>query len=288
MDRNVTVRFYLIESVGHAGLLFADALRQAWARPLAERESEAGDGVVMRLEHLEEADGLLLGDLTRVQTENLPSHPTHQASDPLPIDRLGHHTAFCFDPLTRVIALQFDIKMAVGKLCRYARAFGGGKRYSYVPVLQQGALERFEHETPTKFTVKVAKVNQFANFNDELTDFERGFEQMGALFDAPMVEITVTARGRDGGLDKNSVVQCIRRLLGLKERFNGIRSITASTDETNDPFNFLRHLLKNTELLDLPANEPAVARLARIGFTRRCIDDQLDYLRAAYGADDVE
>jgi hypothetical protein len=238
----------------------------------------------MRLEFLEETDGFLLGDFTRVQTENLPSHPTANSTDPLPIDRLGHHTAFCYDPSTDIIALQFDIKMAVGRVVRYANAFSGGRKFGYLPVLRHDALERFEQETPTKLTVRVAKVHQFGDFNDEIGDFERGIEQMGALFDAPVVEVTVGARGKDGGLEKETAVDTVKRLLGLREKFNGIRAITASTDESDDPFNFVKALLKISDTLDLPANNPDLGRTLRIAFARHCYDDQLDYLQATYGA----
>lgn len=281
MDRRITVRFYQIESEGSGGATFEDSLRRANDQPLDQREAFVGD-VTARLEYLTEEDGFLMGDLTRVQTENLPSHPTRLATDPLPIDRLGHHTAFCFDPASQIMALQFDMKLGVRKLCSYATSFSRGKKFSHLPVLQQGALEHFDEETPVKLRVAVAKVQQFTNFADELTDFERGFERMGALFDAPQVEISLSCRGRDGGLNKETVGTTIRRLLRMRESFNGIRSIMAETDETPDPFNFIRQLLKRTETLDLPANEPAVARATRIGFARRCIDDELAYIRQAY------
>lgn len=281
MDRNVTVRFYEIDTQGD-GRRFDETLRHAYDRGLADRESEVGDGLVLRLEQLEEADGLLVGDFTRVQTDNLPSHPTGDATDPLPIDRLGHHTAFCFDPISRIIALQFDIKMAVGRICRYANSFSGGPRYGNLPVLRQDALERFEEETPTKFTVKIARVNQFGELGVELDDYEQTFERMGALFDAPTVEITVSARITDGGLDKETVLEKVRRFIGLRERFPGVRSISGETDESPDPFNFLAHMLKSSTVLDLPRNEPIVGRGVRMVYARQCFDEHRDYLRATY------
>lgn len=281
MDRNITVRFYEIDEQAR-GRSFEEALREACSQPIPDRETEVGDGLVLRLEHLHERDDLIVGDFTRVQTQNLPSHPTAAATDPLPIDRLGHHTAFCFDPASRIIALQFDIKVAVGRICRYADAFSHGRRFSYLPVLREDALERFEDETPTKFSVKVARVNQFGDVADQRDDFEQAFERMGALFDAPTVEITVSARGSDGGLDKDTVLQKVRRLIGLREEFPGIRTINAQTAESPDPFNFIAQLLKSSTVLELPENQPAIARRMRMGYTRECFDEHRRYLRAAY------
>lgn len=284
MDRRITVRYYQIETTGDAGRSFWESLQAAHHEQMPNREIGVGDGIVMRLEHLAQERDLVVGDFTRVQTDNLPSHATQQSSDPLPVDRLGHHTAFCFDTRSKILALQFDMKMGVGRICRYAAAFSQGKSFAYLPVLKEGALEQFDNETPTKLKVRVAKVEKFSDFNAEFTDFERGIEQMGALFDSPVVEITLSSRGRDGGLDKDTVGQTVRRLLGLRERFKGIRSIIAETDETPDPFNFIKDLLRKTEVLDLPANEPVVARNVRIDFARRCINDQLGYIRATYAA----
>ncbi|WP_298090055.1 hypothetical protein [uncultured Sphingomonas sp.] len=144
-------------------------------------------------------------------------------------------------------------------------------------------MEKFEEETPIRLKVRVAKVAQFAAFRETSTDFERAIEEMGALFDAPIVEITLSNRGADGGLDKVRVGETVRRWLGFRERFGGIQSIIAETNETPDPFNFIKDLLRRTEILDLPTNDPAVARNARVDFARRCINDELDYIRAVYG-----
>ena len=200
------------------------------------------------------------GYFTRVQTDNLPSHPTGAASDPLPIDRLGHHAAFCYDTHTSIIAIQFDIKMAIGRVCKYAASFAEGTKFVAMPVLRQDALARFENETPTKFTVRVAKVHHFTDSVTGATDFEEAIDGMGALFEAPNVQITVSARGSGGGLDRDSVLTTIRRYLGFSQEFEGIKSVTAETAESPDAFNFLKCLLKQSEMLDLPRNDPSAGR----------------------------
>lgn len=282
MDRSVTARFYSIETTGD-GLSVEEALRRMSHMALRERQAGAGGEIVLRLEDVWIRDGLISGDFTRVQTQNLPSHPTDEAADPLPIDRLGHHSAFCFDPQTQIMALQFDVRTAVGRVCNYLSRFAGGSSFTYLPVLRQDALARFEEQTPTKLRVKVARVNRFRNLAiDDGGDFERSLARMAALFDAPTIDITVSARGRDGGLNEDSVLDTVRRLLRLREQGETIKTITAETEESADPFNFVQQLLKYTELLELPDNDPNAGRQARIGFVRRCFQEQLIYLRAAY------
>ena len=172
-------------------------------------------------------------------------------------------------------------------MCSYLSRFGQGSSFTYLPVLRQDALARFEEETPTKLRVKIARVNRFRGLAIDGGDFERGLARMAGLFDAPTIDVTVSARGRDGGLNEISVLDTVRRLLRLREQGEAIKAITAETDESADPFNFVQQLLKYTEVLDLPDNDPTAGRAARISFVRRCFEDQLDYLRAAYAQPQV-
>lgn len=282
MDRDITVRFYEIEHAGQ-GPTFADALRVAAALPLAQRERVVGEGITLRIEHFSEVDGIISADFTRVQTDNLPSHPTDVSTDPLPIHRLGHHAALCYDTVSRIAALQFDMKMAAGRLCRYGNCFSNGSMFSHLPVLEEDALNRFEHETPTKFRVKIAGVNRFAaEAGAGINDFELGIERLGAYFGAPTVEVTVSARMSQGGLERETVWGVLQRLLGVADRHRSVKTIIAETDESPDPFNFLQHLLKRTTRLELPTNDLASGRDMRIDFAKRCFNEQRDYLRARY------
>ncbi|WP_394271013.1 hypothetical protein [Qipengyuania sp.] len=117
MDRDVTIRFYEIQYLDDGAPQLADTLRQISGLSKTQREQEVVGSITLRLEHLEETDdGLFLGDLTRVQTDNLPGHVTDENNDRLPVDRIGHPAAFCFDPETNCIALQFDLKIGIGRV----------------------------------------------------------------------------------------------------------------------------------------------------------------------------
>lgn len=284
MDRNVTVRFYEIRSTGDGRLNVEQVLDAIHALPLAERLGGAGGHTVLRLEELYHLDGTRIGDFTRVQTENLPSHPADDASHPLPVDRLGHHAAFRYDPATRIMALQFDLQNSIGKVCHYLSRFSGGYNFSYYPVLRQDALASFEAETPTKLKVRVARVSQFQNLGLDETDFEDALRRMGALFDAPTIEISISARGRNGGMNKESTLQTVRRLLGFRDAGIPIQAITAETEEAHDPYNFITQLLKYSSVLELPHNDPVANREARLAYVRECFDGQREYFRAAYAA----
>jgi len=283
MDRDVTIRFYELRHQDGAGADLGEVMAQINDLGKRDREKEVTGGVTLRLEHLEERNGLLLGDITRVQTENLPGHVTDDANDPLPVDRIGHPAAFCFDPDTYCIALQFDMKIGVGRVCNYFSQFANGTGYAHMPILRQDALARFEHETPTSLSIRVARVRNFQHANMQISDVEEHIEALGALFGAPSVEITVSCKGVDGGINRNRTINTVRRWLGLKEEIDGIRKITGTTIESDEAFNFVKSLLKESETLDLPANDPADGMARRLRHVRAKYELHQHYIRAVTG-----
>lgn len=283
MDRDVTIRFYEVIPSNADGEGIDDILVALDGMPKRERERDVTGGIRLRLEHLEARDGLLLGDLTRVQTENLPGHVTDVENDRLPVNQIGHPAAFCYDPETSCLALQFDIKIGVGRVCDYFRAFADENQFGHLPILKQDALDRFENETPTKLHVKVARRRNFENAETNLSDFEEMIEQMGAWFDAPSVEITVSCRAHDGGINKERAIDTIRRWLGLRDEIEGIQTIGGDTIESDEAYNFIKFLLKEKETLDLPANDPVDGRARRIAFVRNVYRQHRAYLREHAG-----
>jgi hypothetical protein len=283
MDRDVTIRFYEIQPADADGRSLEDVMREVNEMPKRDRERGVLGGITLRLEHLEERDGLLLGDITRVQTENLPGHVTDDENDKLPVDEIGHPAAFCYDPETLCLALQFDIKIGVGRVCNYFHQFAQGNGFANMPILQPDALDRFANETPKRLTVKVARRKNFDNAETELTDFEEMIDRMGEWFGAPGVEITVSCRANDEGISKQKALDTVRRWLGLRDEIEGINKISGATIESDEAFNFIKFLLKEHETLDLPANDPLDGRVRRIRHLRQKYANHRAYLREFTG-----
>ena len=283
MDRDVTIRFYEIIKIEDFGSSLEDVIAEIEGLAKVDRERDAPGDIRLRLEHVERRNSLILGDLTRVQTENLPGHVTDDENDPLPVDRIGHPACFCFDPLTGVLALQFDIKIGVGRVCQYFSQFADDQTFSHMPVLRQDAIDRFADETPTSFTAKVARVRNFRDADTELTDFEVGIERIAFLFGGMSVEVTVSCRASDGGLDKPATLNAIRRFLRFRDEIDGVNKIKGSTLESDDAYNFIKFLLKEKEKLELPANDPLDGRRVRLRYINRIYAQHRGYLRAAAG-----
>jgi hypothetical protein len=281
VDRDVTVRFYEIIP-NNAGQASAERmLREIYELHANDREKDVG--ATLRLEYLDERNGLLVGDVTRVQRENLPSHVTDDSADPLPVDQIGHHVAFCFDPETNYIALQYDIKIGIGRFSNYLGQFLRQTEFGYLPVLNQQGLAKFGNETPQRMTVRISKVKNFKEVRDELTDFEEGLEKFSDLFDAPTIEITVAHTGENGSLDRARTFNTIRRWLKFREEIQGINKIEGATLETDDAFNFIKQLLKEQTTLELPNNDVLEGRRIRVEYAKKCYDKHRKFLRGIAG-----
>jgi hypothetical protein len=281
MDRDVTVRFYEISPVNAGQDSAEQMLRDIYALHANDREKDVG--VVLRLEHLEDRNGLVLGDITRVQRENLPSNVTDDAAEPLPVDQIGHHAAFCLDPETNYIALQFDQKIGINRFANYLGQFKRETQFGYLPVLNQAALERFGKETPQRLTVRVSKIKNFKKVRHEVTDFEEALEKFSELWDAPTIEITLQNTGRDGSIDRARTVNTVRRWLRMKEEISGIGKIEAKTLETDEAFNFIKQLLRESSTLELPNKDVLKGRRVRVDYAKNCYDKHRGFLRGLAG-----
>ncbi|WP_394271012.1 hypothetical protein [Qipengyuania sp.] len=152
-----------------------------------------------------------------------------------------------------------------------------------MPILRPDAMDRFERETPTKLTVRVARRRNFENAETELTEFEDIIDNMGRLFGAPSVEVTVSCKGADGGLNASTVVQTVRRWLGFRDEIEGITKVSGATLESDEAFNFIKFLLNEHETLDLPRNDPADGQARRLRYVRSKYVQHRGYLREFTG-----
>jgi hypothetical protein len=286
VDRTVTVRFYEIEQPNDGSRRFEDILRGLADLGKRDREGELDDGaVVLRLEHLwQDPDGILIGDLTRVQTHNLPSHVIDENVERLPVDEIGHSAVFLFDPETGCLAYQFDMRMGVGRLCRYLRQFGPGSAFRHFPYLKRNTLERFRDETPVTLRLRVARVRNFQRVPEFKTDFEEQLEEWSRFFDAPSIEIKFSTRGQGKELDKAGVWNTVRRWIRFKDEIEGIKNIEAKTIETDQAFDFIKDLLFEEAVLDLPDNDPDASRSARIEYIREMYTKHKTYIQSVSGA----
>lgn len=197
---------------------------------------------------------------------------------------LGHYIAFCYDATAQAIAVQFNIKVRVGKVLSYFSEFSSGSDYSYLPLLSEASVEKFGRERPKRLLTKVARIQDFEG-GGESTDFEDALEDMGRMFGAPMIETVISSNLADRPLLPDAVISTVRRLLRIREEHpERVKKLQAETFEEQDPYNFLQQLIKEKETLEMPENSPNESRAIRMAFLRRAYEKHKRSIRRSMGA----
>lgn len=178
------------------------------------------------------------------------------------------------------------MKTGIGRLCRYFRQAIPAADFGYLPYLKRDTLDRFLREQPTKLRLRVARIRNFRDIPaHNKDDFETQLEEWAHIFDAPSIEIILSTRGEGQSLNNAPVWNTIRRWLSFREQISGIRNIEASTIESDESFNFIKDLLFETEILNLPDNNPLASRELRMRYVRSCYEQHRAYILQAYGVE---
>lgn len=286
MDRSVTIRYFQIESIGRTQAFdnAVDAAHRLGDSP-HHRERALGAGVQIRLEARSRRRGLLFGEVVRVQTENIPPEAQQAGLVPLTIGGLGHSVAFCYDQQSRVIAIQFDPRgVSLGRLLDYLALVGGGGRYSYAPILNEDAWERYNRGQPRTLTLSIAAPQHLANLEGPSGSVLAASRRLAEVTHAPIVTIQVSMGHNRGGLFKAAVDQVIRSF-SSEEIEGGVRGLSVKTKEEGQPtdeIDFLKDLARDQETLDLPSNNHAEHLQRRYAFLERSFQPRLPILREMY------
>lgn len=287
MDRDVTVRFFTIIQSETSNEELLQVLKRAWDLPNAKgRERLIGkdverdiEGMTLRLEHLEDRGGLLIGDITRVQTKNLPGKVTDKTTEKLPFSALGHYTAFCFDPDSSVIALQFDTKVRATRVMQYFSDLAKETVFLHTPLVRdEDAVAKFKIQTAKSFQIRVSKVGKFGKTHSN-SDIERKIEELAILADGAAITVKISANTSRSPLDKSKISDWIKIFQKNKAEGGGVAAIYADTYEQEETYNFVSQLLKEKKKLDLPDNDPDGGRKKRLNFVKEVYDKHKSNIR---------
>jgi hypothetical protein len=85
-------------------------------------------------------------------------------------------------------------------------------------------------------------------------------------------------------LDKAGVWNTVRRWIRFKDEIEGIKNIEAKTIETDQAFDFIKDLLSEEAILDLPDNDPDASRSTRMEYIRAMYTKHKGYIQSVSGA----
>lgn len=269
MDARISARFYRVTEPASA-LDFDDLLLAEMNEPLAgNREKHLGQGVTMRLEDCNQANGFLEGQFCRVQTINVPPQADANGLTPIPLGDggLGHLAAFSYHAASRLLLLQQNIQSATpNRLSLYVAGPNPAHLFHLEPVLSEDAWDRFTGGNTRAFTVRFAGVDNLAVLDDENVSAAQGARMIAEAYDGVQVTIEVSVgRSRHRRLDPGRVLADLGRLVGL----GATEKLTAKIEGDSQPLDLLHEHLRIEEELDLDANDPVINYAARRNFLRR-------------------
>jgi hypothetical protein len=293
MDRLVNVRFFRVEGLRNDAPSFSAALSRIAAMPLPDREVEIAEEVIIRLERLIPADGLLSGELIRRQIANLPPHaPAGLPLARLGVDSLGHSSAFAYDPQLSVIALQMARNGVTStRAGMYARRLVGGPGYDVLPIPTQEMWQKLQHGRIRAVRIRVAAPETLQAADANTGNVSQGLRLLkDALGTASVEAVLSAARGHD--IPRHNVLSLLRWLQAQREEGRGdVRRLSASVvppgGSEPELLNLLGGQVGRSMVLDLPDDDPDINYGIRETFLKQVFDEHRAELAEIFGRDEA-
>lgn len=272
MPSKITCRYFQVLREGNVPRSFADALGEVAAIPQLADRTRTVDDHSYRLERHAVEDGLVRCEIVKIESDNLPAEVTPIGLDELDADQIGYGIAFCYDPATSVIAMQYDNRIVSGsKICRYLRGFSAHNNF-YLKLIPGPSLwAEFGDGTVTRFQIRVASPQAFqGEFGSEV---EESVSRLSRAYDAPYVSIGLSVGHRNARL--RDVVK--ESATGLMAAWD-LTSMKAKIVESPEEIDLLEEVLGDRETITIPKN-PDESYRARSDFVVRSFIGRQEYLQ---------
>lgn len=289
MDSRVTVRYFKLTNVARQPVRFETAIFEALglgASP-SDRQRQLALGVTLRLEGAYRRNGLVVGEVVRVQTENIPPEAQPAGLVPLGIGGLGHSIGFAYDRVSGVIAIQFDPRgVSLGRFLDYLRNVQHRADYSYSAVVSNDAWERYNRGQPRTLTVTIAAPENLDNVPGPANSVIQASKRLADISEAPVITIDVSmGHTRRRNLSRDFVSGVLDALTG-DGAADSIRSLKVKSKQEglpSDEIDFVNDFARDQETLELPAGDHDENIARRLRYIQRCLINRLPDLRALYG-----
>lgn len=264
MDRTVTIKFYHVTHGDGNRVRFSDALERIADRTLLDREYELEPGLVFRLENCRSEGGMVVGEIVRRQTENLP--PEAIAGQPLRnlnAAGIGHSAVFCYCPRTSVIAFQVArIGVSVGRFMMYTGNVLGLSGFNALPVPTEEFWQSILNGRVRSISVKVSSPQNLEAIEDDFVTVRQSLAQLQSIAGSSSVEAVFSVGRGDEDLSSSRVARIFRWLLGERnEDRGGVKSLKAKIIDEDDVARVLSLVnchLGESQVLEFNVDDPQV------------------------------
>jgi hypothetical protein len=262
VDKTVNVRMFEVEA-REGAMPFSQALGQIAARPLAAREREIEPDIVIRLERLTDQRGVIVGEMVRRQTANLPPKALEgQPLERLGVSSIGHTTAFIYDIRLSILALQIARNGITSfRMGLYAETLLGGAGYSILPVPNVEVWNKLRHGAVRAVTVRVAAPNDLEAADAEARSVRGGMMELKDALGSAHVEVTLSMGRRDANINRQRALSMFRWLHREREEERGgvsrlAADVIPADGEEVETLNLIHGQMGDNQRLNLPDDDP--------------------------------
>jgi hypothetical protein len=257
MDKRVTFRFYEVGAGRRVRHSFSEALRliSDIARP-SGRERQLAQDFYMRAEQIVLRNGVIVGDLTRIQKTNFPSEISGDLRNPLSTrNYLGHSVVFRYVPGTSTLGIQYDPRViSPSRFCEYVTQMLETGPYTLTPIVRDDMWDQFQRSAVRKISIAVAQPNNLARLEGGAASATQAIRQMAEAYEAPSIVVEMSMGHRRGSLSEQAK-DLVRRLRGemVADRAN-ITSLSAKVkneDGETETIDLLSDILSVKQTLEL-------------------------------------
>lgn len=240
----ITIDFYRTETQEGAEIDISQTITQCHLMPINQRRIDLELSSLF-LHNVQTSTEGLIGEVVRDHMYNLPNKINRQTGAEADLDLaedegLAERAHFLYNQATRTLLLQRRQQVRPAGF-RECIAIPTRRDFVLVPMLREGALPRLQRmQIIKKVVVKIARPGNVQNFRGIDTSASRMIDMLndfGGLYG----EFTFSVGKSNDGLERNRVLQAIRRLFRYGDR-NEVKKIVVSGRETQDGA---------TEMLDL-------------------------------------
>lgn len=242
----ITIRYFEVGKVKRTGNDFTTALESINEIEHINDRRRNLDGVHFRLERHEEYRGCILGEMTRIQNENLPAEVQVDELIELDVDELGYGAAFIYDPDLSILAIQYDPRLvAPSKLGEYLKAHDPQNEFYFRPILGEDGWGSFMEGDVTRFKVKIATPGDYdLGLNHEVTG---SMGTIAAAFEAPYITLELGV-GHKKSILHTDIKELARRILDTQ----AVQTMKAKTVGSLDEIDLMEQLLHDRDSIDIP------------------------------------
>lgn len=221
MLRDVSARYWSLEPT-YPGITFAEILSTIFETgDPGAREIEIEADYSVRLERLEKVDRFLIGEVCRVQRENIPPAASKDGMSPMRLadgEGIGHRSTFISDAEgSSVLWHQDQMACTPVKFATYLSHFGNPS-YKTKPTpyaVSDVWTELKSAKEVRAFSIKVQPEENLSLFDDGQSPLMELARASVTAYHGHSIEISITA-GAKSKLDKENVTRTMLQVLGFK------------------------------------------------------------------------